>query len=59
MQKQIEIFLFVLSSIYLFRFILEFLIRFRDEVPKPMEISSSNQIFIYLAVSYIITFLIT
>lgn len=59
MLKQIEIFLFILSSIYLLRFVIEFLVRFKDEVPKPMEISNVNQVFIYLAVAYVITYLIT
>jgi len=58
MIKQIEIFLLVLSLVYLLRFAIEFLLKLRDENPKPIEIAKVNQVFIYLAISYVITFII-
>ena len=56
--KQISLYFFVLSIIFLTRFIFEFLIRFREEAPKPMEITKINEVVIYIAISYIITYLI-
>ena len=58
MIKQIETFLLVLSLVYLLRFAIEFLLKLRDENPKPIEITKVNQVFIYLAISYVITFII-
>jgi hypothetical protein len=58
MIKQIETFLLVLSLVYLLRFAIEFLLKLRDENPKPIEIAKVNQVFIYLAISYVITFII-
>lgn len=59
MIRHIEIYLLVLSSVYLFKFVIEFILKLKDENPKPIEISKINQIFIYLAISYVITFIIT
>jgi hypothetical protein len=59
MINQIQIFLLVLSVIFLLKFAIEFLIKLRDDDPKPIEITKVNQVFIYLAISYVITFIIT
>lgn len=56
---KIELFLFILSVIFSLRFVIEFFVRFKDENPKPMEISKTNQVFLYLAISYIITYFLT
>ncbi len=58
MEKTIELYLFILSIIFTLRFIIEFFVRFKEENPKPMVIDTPNRIFLYLAISYIITFLI-
>lgn len=55
----ISIFFFILSIIFLLRYVGEFLLALRDENPKPMAINKIIEIFIYISVSYVITFLIT
>lgn len=57
--KIASIFFFVFSIIFLLRYIVEFFIMLRDENPKPMGINKITEIFIYVAVSYVVTFLIT
>lgn len=57
--KIASIFFFILSIIFLLRYVVEFFIMLRDENPKPMGINKATEIFIYVAVSYVITFLIT
>ena len=57
--KIASIFFFVLSIIFLLRYVSEFLLALRDENPKQITINKVTEIFIYFAVSYIITFLIT
>lgn len=59
MIKIASIFFFVLSIIFLLRYIVEFVIMLRDDNPKPLTINKTIEVFIYVAVSYIITFLIT
>lgn len=59
MIKMISIFFFILSIIFLLRYVGEFLLALRDENPKPMAINKIIEIFIYISVSYVITFLIT
>lgn len=59
MINQIQIFLLVLSVVFLLKFAIEFLLKLRDDNPKPIEITKVNQVFIYLAISYVITFIIT
>jgi hypothetical protein len=59
MMKIASIFFFILSIIFLLRYVSEFLLALRDENPKPITINKVTEIFIYIAVSYIITFLIT
>jgi hypothetical protein len=59
MIKVISIFFFIFSIIFLLRYAIEFFITLRDENPKPMTINKVTEIFIYVSVAYIITFLIT
>lgn len=59
MIKIASIFFFVFSIIFLLRYAIEFIIMLRDDNPKPMTINKVTEIFIYVSVSYIITFLIT
>ena len=58
MMNQISLYFLVLSIIFLLRFTFEFLIRFRDENPKPMELNKIREALLYPAISYVITFLI-
>lgn len=59
MIKITSIFFFVFSIIFLLRYAVEFLIMLRSDNPKPMTINKVTEILIYVAVSFIITFLIT
>jgi hypothetical protein len=59
MIKQLEIFLFVLSCIFLIKFVILFIYNLTQEDPKPMTITKTEKPLVYLAISYIITFLIT
>lgn len=59
MIKIVSIFFFVFSIIFLLRYVIEFFIMLRDENPKPITINKVTEIFIYISVAYIITFLIT
>lgn len=58
MIKAISIFLFVFSIIFLLRYIVEIFLAVRSEVPKPININKIIELFLYVSVSYIITFLI-
>ncbi len=59
MIKIASIFFFIFSIIFLLRFLIEFIMVLRSDNPKPMAINKVTEIFIYVAVSYMITFLIT
>ena len=48
----------VLSTIYVLRFCIEFLIKFFSEEPSILKLTKIESALFYLAVSYIITFLI-
>jgi hypothetical protein len=58
MIEQFKLFLFVLSIVFTLRFVVEFIIKLFQEEPQPMEVSSVKEVFIYLALSYIITYII-
>ena len=53
---EIKIFLLVLSIIYLLRYVISFLVKLSEEEPTPIKISDISKIFIYLSISYIITY---
>jgi len=59
MDEQIKIFLFILSLIFVLRYIIELFFKFFiiDE-PKPIVVTSTKEFLLYFATSYIITFLI-
>ena len=59
MENKIEIFLFVLSFVFILRFLFEFLLQLREENPKTILITKTERVFIYLSISYIITFFLT
>jgi hypothetical protein len=54
--SEIKIFLFILSIIYTSRFVIEFIFKLFEENPSVLVISKNNQIFLYFAISYIITY---
>lgn len=58
MIQKIELFIFILSVIFSIRFVVEFVTKLREDNPTPMMVDKQNQTFLYLATSYIITYLI-
>lgn len=59
MLQEIKVFLFILSLIFTLRFVFEFVIKFFQDEPAPIEINKYEVVFIYISLAYIITFLIT
>lgn len=57
--QQIKLFLFVLSIIYTFRFILELLIKLFQDNPDRLNLTKLEQFYQCLALSYIITYILT
>jgi len=57
--QQIKLFFFVLSIIYLSKFIVEFTIKLFQENPEPMNLTKIEQIIQLVALSYIITYILT
>ncbi len=56
---QIKVFLFVISLLFSVRLIAEFTIKLFQDNPEPLVLSKTEQVLVYLAVSYIITFILT
>lgn len=56
---QIKVFLFVISILFSMRLIAEFTIKLFQDNPEPLVLSKIEQVLIYLAASYIITFILT
>jgi hypothetical protein len=56
MLQEIKLFLFVLSIVYLTKFLLEFTIKLFQENPEPMKLSKVEQTLQILSASYIITY---
>jgi hypothetical protein len=54
----ILVFLMVLSIVYLLRFVSEFVIKLFSDEPSIMQLSQVDKTFLYLSISYIITFII-
>lgn len=50
-------FLFVLSILFVFKYILELAIRLFQTEVEPIKITKTEGVFYYLAISYIITFI--
>jgi len=59
MLQEIKLFLFVLSIIYLTKFVLEFIVKLFQENPEPMKSSKVEQTLQLLSASYIITYILT
>lgn len=58
MIQKVELFLLVLSFVYCFKFIFEFITALKEEDPEPITVSNTERVFLYLAIAYIITSLI-
>jgi uncharacterized membrane protein len=58
MIQKVELFLLVLSFVYCFKFIFEFVTALKEEDPEPITVSNTERVFLYLAIAYIITSLI-
>jgi len=56
---QIKVFLFVISILFSIRLIAEFTIKLFQDNPEPLVLSKTEQVLVYLAASYIITFILT
>jgi hypothetical protein len=51
-------FLLILSIVYVIRFIVEFVFKLVQDNPEPLEISKTETMFMYMAISYIITYIL-
>lgn len=58
-QQQISLFLFILSIVYTLVFVGGFVIRLIQEDPEPLVLNKYEQFMHYVALSYIITYLLT
>jgi hypothetical protein len=58
MMVNILVFLLVLSLVYILRFVSEFIIKLFSDEPSIMRLSKVDKVFLYLTISYIITFII-
>jgi hypothetical protein len=59
MLQQIKLFLFVLSIVYNLKFVVELVIRLFQDNPEPIVLSKLEQFYQFVALSYIITFILT
>ena len=57
--QQIKLFFFVLSIIYILRFIIELGIKLIQDNTEPMKVSKLEQIVQIISLSYIITYILT
>ena len=55
MLLKIEIFTFIISLLFIARYVIQFIGELREENPNPMNLSVINQLFLYLSGSYVIT----
>jgi magnesium-transporting ATPase (P-type) len=58
MMKQFNIFVLVLSIIFMIKLIIQFSSKLFQENPEPMKISKIEETLIYFAISYIITYIL-
>ncbi len=59
MMEEIKLFLFVLSILYTFRYTTEFVFKLvRDDESTPILLSKLEGTFLYLALAYIITYIL-
>jgi hypothetical protein len=59
MIEQLKLYLFILSIIFVLRYLIELIFKFLIiEEPTPIVVTNTGEVFLYLSISYIITFLI-
>ena len=58
MIQKIELFILVLSVVFCFKFVFEFITALREDDPEPINVSNTERVFLYLAIAYILTSLI-
>jgi hypothetical protein len=59
MIEQLKLYLFILSVIFVLRYLIELIFKFLIiEEPNPIVVTNTEEVFLYLSISYIITFLI-
>lgn len=51
-------FLLVLSVVYVVRFVAQFVIELIQDNPQPLELTKTETMFMYMAISYIITYIL-
>ena len=56
MMEEIKLYFFVLSLVYIVTFIIKFIMKFFQETPTPLQLTKIEQVIVYFAISYIITF---
>lgn len=54
--EEIKLFVFVLSLLYATTFAFDFVLKLFQDTPEPIKVSRLDGTFLYLAVSYIITY---
>jgi hypothetical protein len=54
----IPLFIFILSSLYIARYLFEFIFKLLQREPKQIKIDALDAVFLYLAISYFLTYLI-
>jgi len=59
MMHKIELFLFVLSIIYILGFVFGLILRLFEREPEPISLPKWEKLTHYLALTYIITYLLT
>lgn len=58
MISKVELFLFVLSIVFVLRFILEFVIKLFITDAEPLSLNKYEKVSLYFSVSYIITYIL-
>lgn len=58
MINEIKLFIFVLSVVFVLRFILQFAYELTRENPEQLKLKETEKVFLYVAVSYIITYIL-
>jgi len=58
MINNIELYILILSTVFILRFLFEFIIKLLVTSAEPLSINKYEKIILYFAVSYIITYII-
>ena len=59
MKEEIELFLFILSTLHITVFVINLSGRLFQDNPEPMKISKLDGVLIYAAIAYTITYILT